>query len=102
MALYNKLFVSMTCPRCGETVDVEVNAYFGYRQLIEYRVGDTCEWHPRRSPDHGGRPEGGNMDGEGYTECLRCRRDFFVRVLVRDDEIVGAIPDLEKQPFISD
>jgi hypothetical protein len=103
MGTYNYLPVTMDCPRCHETVDVIINCYFGYTsEMKTYRIGDHYEWRPRKAVQNGGKPEGGNADGEGYADCPACDKDFFVRVVVRGDIIQGVEHDPSKPPFIGD
>jgi hypothetical protein len=68
--------------------------------MREYALGDQYHWRPRKSVQHGGRPENGNLDGEGYTVCPRCQRDFFTKVLIRGDIITEVAPHLEKSGYI--
>jgi len=100
MALYNRLTTIMRCPRCGNEAEMIIDLYFGCTDLLDYRLGDLYRWVPRKIPKNGGRPEGGNLNGEGYTECPVCHRDFFVIVHVRDDKLISVEPDLEKTPYI--
>jgi hypothetical protein len=65
-------------------------------------VGDRYPWAPRKQPQNGGRPDDGNSDADGYMECQHCQKDSFVRVIIRNDVIVGVEPNTEKQPFIPD
>lgn len=104
MSVYNTLHdAPMTCPRCGRDGRMEVDLYFGYRQMLDFRMGDSYEWWPTgKEVDEGGRPAGGNLDGEGYAECPHCQRDFFVIVSVRHDKIVGVRPDTTKKPYLPD
>ena len=104
MGLYNTLHdVSLTCPRCGQASAMNVDLYFGYRDLIDYRLGDTCEWRSEQAfVRDGERPPEGNLDGDGYAVCPLCKKDFFVTVLVRNDQLVGAEPDCSKKPYIPD
>jgi len=90
----------VTCPRCGQTSEMAIETFFGYGNLIEYGIGDRVLWHTGKSIQHGGRPTHGNLDGEGYTMCPCCRLDFFLKVHVRSDMIMGVDPDLEKAPYI--
>ena len=102
MSTYNLLRATVTCPRCGQTSAMAIETFFGYGNLIEYGIGDRVTWHTGKSTKHGGRPTHGNLDGEGYTVCPLCHRDFFLKVHVRSDIIVGVEPDLEKVPYIKD
>ena len=64
--------------------------------MADLKIGDRYPWVARKQPQNGGRPEGGTVDGKGYMECPRCHKDAFLRVLVRNDVIVGVEPDTEK------
>jgi len=101
MGLYNILRTNMTCPYCNRLVDIEIDLFFGdTRAMDEYAIGDRYRWIPGKAVHNGGRPESGNLDGEGYTECPRCGRDFFVKVLVRDDALGSVEPDLDKPSYL--
>jgi DNA-directed RNA polymerase subunit RPC12/RpoP len=102
MGIYNILHTDICCPRCGEESMMEIDLYFGYRNLIEYRIGDKVEWFPRKAVHNGGRPETGNLDGEGYVECPRCKRDFFVLVHVRGDVIESVEADRARKAYVPD
>jgi hypothetical protein len=79
-----------------------VDLYFGKRDQLGYNMGEVYLWIPNKSVARGGRPPEGNLDGEGYTECSSCGKDFFVIVEVRDDVIVAVRPDSSKPPLIRD
>jgi hypothetical protein len=103
MGLYNTLPVQMICPRCQETVDVEVDCYFGYRESMKtFQIGDKYEWWLGKAVQNGGRPPDGDIDGEGYAECPACNKDFFVKVIVRGDVIKGVEPDPSRRYYIPD
>lgn len=102
MGLYNTLRTELVCPRCGNRGEMEINMYFGFRNLFTLHLGDTYPWKPRVLPRNGGRPPGGNIDGEGYAECPTCGKDFWLHVIVRSDRILRIDFDNERPPFISD
>ena len=102
MSLYNKLPAEMVCPRCGASQEFEIDLYFGYRDFIRYELGDSYEWRPRKAVQNGGRPPNGDLDGEGYTQCSQCEKDFFVCVEIRGDKIVAVRPDISREPYIKD
>lgn len=79
-----------------------VDIYVGFKEMREYSVGNKIEWVPRKTPAKGGRPEGGDIAAEGYTECPICHKDFYATVKVRHDAIIGVEPDLSKKPHIPD
>jgi hypothetical protein len=103
MGTYNLLQVRMPCPRCQQLANVELEIHLGdTRGMEKYSIGDRYQWLPNQAVQNGGRPENGNIDGEGYGECPLCDRDFFVKVLIRNDVIQGVEPDFEKHPYIPD
>ena len=78
---------------------MDIDLYLGKRGLLHYHIGDQCLWVMNKQQQNGGRPPNGDIDGEGYTECPCCARDFFVTVEVRSDHLVAAIPNLKKPGF---
>jgi len=103
MGTYNILRVTMPCPRCQQLADVELEINLGdTRGMEKYSIGDRYKWLPNKAVHNGGRPENGNIDGEGYGDCPHCDRDFFVKVLIRNDLIQGVEPDFEKHPYLPD
>ena len=100
MSAYNILSTEETCPHCGARFAGEINLYFGYLDLSQYQIGDTYRWAKKGGPKKGGRPEDGTCDGEGYSECPVCGRDFFLVVRVEQDRIVSAEPDPRKPGYI--
>lgn len=103
MSVHNTLTARFACPRCGETGAIEVETYLGFGNLIAYEIGSRVRWvEGNVAPKNGGRPTGGNMDGEGYAECPLCAKDFWVKIVVRSDVIERIEPDTERMPYISD
>ena len=91
----------MPCFRCGEVSEMEIDLYFGYKNLLDYKIGDKVEWLSDKAVQNGGRPKDGNLNGQGYTECPKCKKDFFVLVQVRNDVIENIEADLNKKSYIS-
>ena len=91
MGIYNELRAPMRCPSCHITDDTIINLYFGFRNLLDYRIGDTVTWVSRKIAKNGGRPEGGNMDGEAWFECKHCGACADLIVRVRTDVIKDVI-----------
>lgn len=97
MTTFNLLQASLRCPHCNTLVNAEIKIFFGNTSQMErFIVGDQYQWLTGKAVQNGGRPEMGDLDGEGYTECPHCQRDFFVKVIIRQDKIEGIKPDLEK------
>jgi len=101
MGLYNLLLVELECPRCRAHAMCEVEFKLGLLDLQRYRLGDTLRWAGgyRNKPPR--RPDGGIADGEGYTECPHCGKDFWVHVYVREDQISEARPDPDRPGYIA-
>src|SRR5262249_11861088 len=102
MGTFNTLMASLMCPRCGDSLDcVEIDCYFGDTSyMTELRIGDEYPWQRGRAVHNGGRPAGGDIDGEGYCVCASCAKDFFVRVRVRGDHVVGVSLDPDRPGYI--
>jgi hypothetical protein len=100
MGLFNLLYAQMRCPRCFTPAKMEIELFFGLKNQIRYQLGDELRWRGGKSVNNGGRPSGGKIDGEGYTECPTCGKDFFVRVIVRNDVIQAIEVDSDKEPYI--
>ena len=97
METCNKLRVRMMCPLCAVYGIVSIEMYFGDARVQQtYTIGNRCHWQPHQSVEKGGRPEGGNLDGAGFTECPFCGKNYHVKVLVRDDVITNVAPDPAK------
>ena len=102
MAVHNYILVSIQCPRCSSHEDATIDTMFGDIQMGRLHVGDKYPWRERKAVQNGGRPPNGNMDGEGYTECTHCKKDFWVSIKIRSDIITGVEVDLTKQTYIHD
>lgn len=86
--------VNLPCPHCGTSAEIEAEFRFGLPDLSRYEIGDTLRWRD------GTRPPDGNLDGEAYTVCPRCGRDFWLRVQVREDVILWAEVDASRQGYL--
>jgi len=86
VGLYNNLRAVVTCPRCGQTEEVEAQIYVGHLDLYEYRLGDQLRYD--NAPMGFARRD--EVDGEGYAECPKCGKDFWLDVAVREGHIVSA------------
>ena len=83
MSLYNILFLTTTCPRCGIEAEMEAEFRFGLRELARYRIGDQVRWNGEGIKTPPTRPIDGNYDDEAYVVCPHCERDFWIIVSVR-------------------
>ncbi len=104
MGNYNTVIAPVACPRCGTLVNAEIEVRFGdTSQFVTLNIGDKVPWVSGRQEENGGRPQSGNMDGDGYMECPSCRKDSFLTVCVRDD-VIQAVEQtkMPKAPYIPD
>jgi hypothetical protein len=103
MGTYNILKTKIECPRCEQIAEQEIDLHFGYtNEMLEFNLGGKYLWCAEREFQNGGRPENGSIDGEGYVVCELCKRDFFVKVLVRNDVIESIEFDSTKKPYLKD
>ena len=97
MGTYNILRTEIPCPHCKRLGLASIEMFFGDTLAMrEYAIGDHYDWLPRKAVQNGGRPDGGDLDGEGYAECPHCGTGFYVIVQIRKDVIRGIEPDLDK------
>lgn len=103
MGTYNILKTKLKCPRCKQIAEQEIDLHFGYtNEMLEFNLGGKYLWCLGRDFQNDGRPEDGNIDGEGYVVCEICKKDFFVRVAVRNDVIESIEFDSTKKSFLKD
>jgi ribosomal protein S27AE len=104
MGSYNTVSAPVTCPRCGALVTADIEVRFGdTSKFVTLKIGDTVPWVPGRVEKHGGRPEGGHLDGDGYMECPNCGKDSFLTVSIRGDAIEAVTHrSSSKAPYIPD
>lgn len=79
---------------------MEAQTTSGVLNLLEYKIGDPMSWTRKVSLKKGGRPQDGNMDGEGYVECPSCTRDYFLVVEIRNDRIAAVRVDDSKPGYM--
>ena len=70
--------------------------------MLDLSPGDEYPWRPGKGVQNGGRSNRGDIDGEGYTECPHCGKEFFLKVIVRLDRIVGVEADADRRGYIPD
>jgi hypothetical protein len=101
MGTYNEIYYELECPRCKVKSKQYIQLHFGdTRNLTKLNIGDQYPWIENKSVKNGGRPENGDIDGEGYIECSACKQDFFVKAIVRNNILKEIHVDYEKQPYI--
>ena len=103
MGNFNVVHASVVCPRCGVEDVAEVELRLGHTaQQMDLLLGHKYPWVPGQPPENGGRPEGGNADGDGYMECEHCHKDSFLIVAIRADVVTGVSPNRDKEAYIKD
>ena len=100
MGAFNEIAWAGTCPRCQCSTEFQVEVKVGLKDQLNYRIGDQYQWVTGRSVQKGGRPDGGNIVAEGYTECPNCQKDFFVDVVIEQDTVCGAKVDPTREGYI--
>ena len=101
MGTYNEITTDLKCPRCNGSAKMYVQLNFGYtNEIMELYLGDPYPFHPNKAVQNGGKPKDGNIDGEGYVECPLCKKDFFVKAIVRNGILKSIEPDTNKKPYI--
>lgn len=87
MGTYNDCTLRLSCPRCGQRAEVDVDLYPGVPgQMHTVQIGDAYPWEL----------------SEGYAECRRCRRDFFCTATVVDGVLAEIAPDPSRFPHQHD
>jgi hypothetical protein len=43
MSTHNNMKTSLQCPRCRQSGEMEIELYFGFGNLIDYRIGDKVQ-----------------------------------------------------------
>jgi hypothetical protein len=105
MGTYNSLSIAaFNCPRCGILMrDLVLECKFGNTsQMADLAIGDEYPWVPRKAIQNGGRPDGGDIDGAGYGDCPHCGKDFFLKIVIRRDRIVGVDVDSSQRGYVPD
>lgn len=102
MSNCNLLTAELSCPRCGKSCSMPIELRFGMRDQVELKIGSLYPWNKGKSFIRGGRSQDGSVDGEGYTQCLCCGKDFFVVVVIRKDLIISVRADITKNGYIPD
>lgn len=97
----NIIRATFACPRCGGTHEHAIESTLDGQGFAspDYRIGDRINWLPTREPEEGGRPLNGDLDTDGYAVCDVCGKDFFVRVEVRNDQLVKVEVDPSKPGY---
>lgn len=91
----NHLYAPLRCPHCRHTGETEIEVDLdGQGFARDYHPGDRVDWpRDRRPPD-------GTTTRDGYVECARCHRDYFVRVEVAAHLITAVEVDPTRPGYI--
>ncbi|MCP4152882.1 MAG: hypothetical protein GY757_34435 [bacterium] len=100
MSVHNLLHIKYRCIRCNQYSHFDIECFFGFGNLTSLTIGAPVQWVNGKSEKNGGRPEDGNLRGEGYAECSLCHKDFFVDVIIENDIVIGVDVNLTKTPYI--
>lgn len=84
MGLYNLLLANITCIHCNQESKFEIEFKNGLLNLHEYQLGDKFNSNKRNPLDTSGLTE-------GYCECNRCQKDFFVKIKVNTYSVIESI-----------
>ncbi|MBN1959547.1 MAG: hypothetical protein JW841_01260 [Deltaproteobacteria bacterium] len=101
MSLYNTIIAVIRCPSCGQKPQVEMQIEFGLKNFLQYKIGDTVQWLPRKAVHNGGRPEDGCLTVEAYGICPLCRHDFFVPIEIEHDRIKRVVTEAARVGYDS-
>lgn len=96
MGMFNYLRFEAKCPFCKEFVQFEAEMRIGYLNLDEYKIGDKVRWN---NSNHKIKPKNRNLVAEGYVECSKCNKDFWIDIIVKED-IISAINVSDKKGYI--
>jgi hypothetical protein len=90
MGMYNNLRLKIKCPNCHQISEMEAEFKMGYLNLDTYQLGDKIVWADGLAKDQQNRPEGGNFIGDGYVECTKCGKDFWLIIKIVNDIVISA------------
>jgi DNA-directed RNA polymerase subunit RPC12/RpoP len=88
--MYNNLKLEIRCPKCHHVSEMEAEFKIGYLNLDTYHIGEKITWADGLTKGQQNRPEGGNFTGDGYVECTRCNKDFWITINIENDIITCA------------
>jgi hypothetical protein len=100
MGLFNTVHVEMHCPRCQQTSVMPVEVKFGWLNQLDYHLQDEVQWSHKDVATAENRPPAGTGEFEGYCECPKCQKDFWVRIQVTHDRIQKVNLDLTRPGFV--
>lgn len=84
MGMFNYLIFEARCPFCEENYQHRAEMRVGYLNLDEYKIGDQIRWKNKDT-----RLPKGNLVAEGYIECSKCNKDFWIDIIINEDIVLG-------------
>ncbi len=97
METSNILYARMICPSCDQVTEAEIKLNVGdIRYSYRYTIGDHYDWRPHASVQNGGRPENGNIDAEGVSDCPVCGAEISIKVAIRNDIVTDVFFNSER------
>ncbi len=79
--MYNYTYEKIIYPKCEKTTLVEFQMYFGYLDVINYKIGDEIDFRYTHFT-----PEGIQF-GEAYTVCQKCDTGFHAQAVLNDGKL---------------
>lgn len=101
MSQYNILNFTATCPRVGHVCAADAEFRFGLLNFHAYRVGDVVEFDGIGEVVDKVSPHG-EVDVEGYAECLCCHKDYSITIHMEKDRITHVDVNRAKEPLVPD
>jgi hypothetical protein len=92
--MYDILTCEITCPHCGAVDDFDIEAFFPFSNLFNYKIGDEIKNITKHKIPK-------CKIYEGYTVCRTCERDFFLYIKIQDNKITSVENDKNKKGYIN-
>jgi DNA-directed RNA polymerase subunit RPC12/RpoP len=81
--------MSLKCSNCKAISLMDIELFFGFGNLINYKIGDKVQWIPRKEPQNGGRPPNGNLNAKAYTVCPNCGHEIALVAKIHKDTLMA-------------
>ena len=102
MALFNVLKTELQCPYCNYQGEFDIEFRFGVVDMDSYRLGEELIWTGARASVPKTRPILQKWCGEGYAECPKCHRDFWVCISVEDNVLRSVAVNIPRPGLITE
>lgn len=91
MGFFNILITHHVCRSCKNVVECPIQFKYGFVRQLTYHLGDRLEWGGNQEGD----PSYKQVVAEAITEdCPRCGTNEDYLILIEDNQLVAAWPDL--------